>query len=174
MILAIIVMLYITGKSLYISYEMQMENQRLIRNDVNMNAQLTYYFDKLGREAAKTPVLEYKQKELYKIFPEVKQKVTDLKIKPKRVESYSEVTVTSGKEITVPAKDSTTKKNDSIIPGKYFAYADNWYNVQGWIIQDTMNLKISSTDTIIQVVSRGGRLNPWLWIFSRRQLTQTI
>jgi hypothetical protein len=153
---------------------MQMENQRLIRNDVNMNAQLTYYFDKLGREAAKTPVLEYKQKELYKIFPEVKQKVTDLKIKPKRVESYSEVTVTSGKEITVPAKDSTTKKNDSIIPGKYFAYADNWYNVQGWIIQDTMNLKISSTDTIIQVVSRGGRLNPWLWIFSRRQLTQTI
>lgn len=174
MILAIIVMLWITGKALYISYQTQMDNKRLIQNDVNMKAQLTYYFTKSGTEAAKTPVLEYKQKELYRILPEVKQKVKELDIKPKRVESYSETSVASGIEITVPAKDSTIKKNDSVIQGKYFNYADAWYDVEGWIIQDTMNLKISSTDTIYQVVSRGDRLKPWLWFFSRRQLVQTI
>jgi hypothetical protein len=174
MILAIIVMLWITGKALYISYQTQMDNKRLIQNDVNMKAQLTYYFTKSGKEAAKTPVLEYKQKELYRILPEVKQKVKELDIKPKRVESYSETSVASGIEITVPAKDSTIKKNDSVIQGKYFNYADAWYDVEGWIIQDTMNLKISSTDTLYQVVSRGDRLNPWLWFFSRRQLVQTI
>lgn len=174
MILALIVMMWITGKALYISYQTQMDNKRLIQNDVNMKAQLTYYFTKSGHEAAKTPVLQYKQKELYKIYPDVKQKVSDLKIKPKRVESYSEISVGYTKEITVPAKDSTIKKNDSVIQGKYFHYADNWYDVKGWIIQDTASLKISSTDTIYQVIHKGDRINPWLWIFSRRQLVQTI
>ncbi len=174
MILALIVMMWITGKALFISYEMQMDNQRLIQNDVNMRAQLTYYFTKSGHEAAKTPVLQYKQKELYRIHPEVKQKVSDLKINPKRVEAYSETSITSNKEITVPSNDSTIRKNDSVIQGKYFNYSDPWYNVEGWIILDTMNLKISSTDTIYQVISKGDRLNPWLWIFSRRHLVQTI
>jgi hypothetical protein len=34
--------------------------------------------------------------------------------------------------------------------------------------------KLSYQDTLVQVVFRGKRIHPWLWIFSRRQLMQRI
>lgn len=169
-----IFLLFLAGKCMYLYIQAQKDIHRLVRNDVNIRAQLTYYIDKQGRTAARNNVLEYSNKELKQIMPEVKQIITDLRIKPKRVESFSEVAVIQDKQITVPVKDSSIKKKDSIVHGKYFQYTDNWYDVKGWIVRDTMNLKICSTDTIIQIVSRGERTNKWLWFFSPRQLVQTI
>jgi len=54
-------------------------------------------------------------------------------------------------------------------------YPQFFIGMQAEVQADTAQIKIQSTDTIIQVVSRTGpRLRPYLWIFSPRTLVQTI
>jgi len=46
--------------------------------------------------------------------------------------------------------------------------------VHGIAIGDTQRVVIASVDSLLQVVYRGERIHPWLWIFSKRKLQQAI
>jgi hypothetical protein len=39
---------------------------------------------------------------------------------------------------------------------------------------DSQRLQIHSTDTLTQVVFKGERIRPWLWVFSPRKLQQRV
>ena len=174
LVLAIIILLYITIQSLVAQYQAEKDKARIIRNQVTLQDSVTYYRDRLNREAARVDVMEYTVKELKTILPGIAQDIKDLNIKAKHVQSYSQTEVQQEKQITAQLRDTIITVNNIYTPAKAFTYTDTWYNVMAIIDSLNINLRISSTDTITQVVSRGERINPWLWIFSRRKLEQTI
>lgn len=169
-----IFLLFVTGKSLYMYIQSQADYKRIVANQSAMSDKLTYYTDALGREAAKGRAQEYTINELNKLLPSISQTLQELKIKANRVQSYSQATVTGIKEIEKPLHDTIIVINNIRTPAKAFVYSDPWYYASGIVRADSVKLRIQSTDTIIQVVSRGPRPKPWLWFFSPRSLQQTI
>ncbi|MBU0489989.1 MAG: hypothetical protein KKD31_18775, partial [Bacteroidetes bacterium] len=97
--------------------------------------------------------------------------IRNLKIKPNRVESFTETVVETEKQITTVLRDSIIHDT---IQARVFDYADEFYSVAGIAIGDTQQVHIHSTDSLIQVVYKGKRRKPWLWIFSSRKLEQAI
>jgi type II secretory pathway pseudopilin PulG len=167
----VIFLLYITGQCLYNNIQLQRDNKRLVNSAAALGDTLTHYRDDLGREAAKSKTLELTLTELNKVLPEIRQTLKDLNIKPGRVLSFQETRIIQNKDIKQHLRDSIIFNR---IPVKVFNYTDPWYQIAGIIQADTAALRITSNDTIIQVVSYGPRLNPWLWFLSRRQVIQTI
>lgn len=167
-------LLYITGKSLFMYIQGQKNYNRLLSNSSALHAQVNYYADALGRETAKVRTMEFTVNELSKVLPEVTQALQELKIKPSRVQSFSQASVEQSKVITQILRDTVLIINNIQAPAKSFAYNDSWYQVTGLIRDNSQTLHITSIDTIIQVVSRGERAKPWLWFFSKRKLIQTI
>lgn len=129
-----------------------------------------YYKTKSGNEAARVKVLQLQYNEMKSLYPEIIQRLRNLEIKPSRVEVYSHHTLETIKEISVPLKDTVINN----VPAKKFNYKDPWHLASGIIKNDSVFQTIHTFDTIDQAIYRGKRKNPKLWIFSKRQLEQSI
>jgi hypothetical protein len=57
---------------------------------------------------------------------------------------------------------------------RVFDYEDGYYSVHGQSWGDTQRVEVKSRDTLIQVVYKGRRERPELWIFSPRKLEQRL
>ena len=57
---------------------------------------------------------------------------------------------------------------------RVFRYADDYLQLWGMATDSLQRLDFSYRDTLIQVVYRGDRRRPWLWILSRRRLEQRL
>ena len=97
--------------------------------------------------------------------------IKQLGVKISRAESVS----TTSFEVETPA---TVILRDSIIfdtiPVKHFNYDDGFFEIQGTAIGNQQQLNLAYRDTLVQVVYRGEREIPWLWIFSPRKLMQRV
>ena len=171
--LVIIFLLCVAGRSLQLYLKSQQDNKRLVRNEIIGKSIIKYTTDKLGRQMAHSGILQYTNREVKQILPEVKTNLQQMGIKPRLTESYSETGIISAKDIVAPIHDTIFINNTDTTRAKSFYYCDKWYTATG-IIADSIKMNITSIDTLIQVVSRGERYNPWLWFLSRRQLVQTI
>jgi hypothetical protein len=144
---------------------------RLEKSFAAANQQIKYYTTRDGMLAAKIEVLQLRYTELKNIYPEIISEIKNLKINPRSVNNYSETVIKQEKDIV-------TKLHDSIIfdsvPVRVFNYHDEFYTVKGLAIGDTQKVHIESRDSLIQVVFKGDRYKPWLWIFSRRKLQQVV
>ena len=147
------------------------DNQRLVENISHITKQLSYYKTKNGDLVAKNTVLIFRNSEFEKTFPELIKEIKNLRLKPKRVLSVTSTVLGNEKHIVTVLKDSIVQ--DTII-AKIFNYQDEFYKVKGIAINDTQRVEIQSIDSIFQVVYRGKRKKPYLWIFSKRQLEQVI
>ena len=82
---------------------------------------------------------------------------------------------TTGFNVHTPA---TVLLRDSVIYDtvqvRVFDYQDGFFAVQGKAIGNRQHLELSYQDTLVQVVYRGERERPWLWIFSPRKLMQRV
>ena len=116
-------------------------------------------------------VLQLKVNELKTSFPLVEKEIKNLDVKPGRTRLFSQDVTSSFKQIHVGLKDSI--KADSS-RNKTFHYADAYYDVDGFTGNDSAHLKIITRDTLIQIVYKGKRIKPWLWIFSKRKLMQRV
>lgn len=149
-----------------------------------------YYKAKNGDLVARNRVLQLTSQQIKNnIAPSVTASLDNLGIKPGRVEAYSENALVSYKEIVARVRDSLisivqpadsgTRPPDTT-QARIFHYSDPWYDVTGILIGDDQRLRISSVDTITQVIFRGARINkkgnkvPGWWIFTPRQLEQVI
>ncbi|MEI6062312.1 MAG: DUF6549 family protein [Bacteroidota bacterium] len=169
-----IILLFITFESVLQYVKLQKDYKRIQDNAVTMRDSLTYYKDSKGREVAQLKTVEYKADELKKLVPDVPVILKELNVKTKRVESFAQTEVQQEKQITAPVHDTIIKNVNGDLKAKYFHYRDAWYDIKGIWQDTTAKLIVSSKDTIIQVISFGPRIHPWLWIFSRRDLVQTI
>ena len=152
-------------------YGEKKEKDRIEKSFAAANETIKYYKAKNGQLVAQNTTLQLSYSELKQIFPQAITEIKNLDIKPKHVTQYSETVVKSEKEIVTHLKDSIIRDT---ITAKVFNYQDSFYLVKGIAIGDTQKVHIESRDSLIQVVYKGKRYHPWLWIFSKRKLEQAI
>lgn len=184
-LIIIVVFVLLTGFLCTCTYLFYKERNKtaLLENDIRSGYEtgfkiLSYYKSKNGDLVAQNQVLSFTGKEFKNnISPSVTKNLDNLKVKPNRVEYYSETSVNSSKEISVPVKDSVIFDT---VPCHIFHYADEFYRVDGILIGDTQKVKICSFDSIIQVVYKGSRYNrkgriiPGIFFWIPRRLEQVI
>lgn len=135
------------------------------------NQQIIYYKARNGNLVAKNNALQLKYAELKNIYPDIIAEIRNLNISPGHVEHFSETVIHQQKNIITTIHDSLIYDT---IPMRVFNYKDEFYTVNGIAIADTQRVHIESRDSIIQVVYKGDRRKPLLWILSRRKLQQVV
>lgn len=121
--------------------------------------------------ATQNQVMRMHYDEMADIYPKILEEVKNIEIRPKYLTQYSETVVNQEKEILTNLRDSIVMDT---IAARVFNYQDRFYQVKGIAIGDSQRVFIQSQDSIIQVVYRGERLHPLLWLFSGRRLEQWI
>lgn len=180
--LLILFLLYVCGQTGYLLYKATQKNNRL-ENDIHIGTSngskiVDYYKAKNGDLVARNAVLEYSKKELVNnIDSAVIASLNNLGIKPKNVINYSSTVIQHDKEIVSKVHDSTIFDTVKV---QVFKYTDKWYNIQGLKIGEDQHLKISSVDSIVQVVYKGSRYGnngkklPGICFWRPRRLEQVI
>ena len=152
-------------------YHEKRERERVTESFKASEETLRYYHIQNGKLAAQNQTLQLRYNEVQQIFPKVLDEIRNLDVKPSRVTQYTETVVKSEKEFVTHLKDSIIHDT---IRARVFNYQDSFYTVKGIAIGDSQRVQISSIDSLVQVVYKGKRLRPWLWIFSRRRIEQVI
>ncbi len=168
--IATVLLFFVVGLVKQLAQSKQNFN-RLEESFAVSNQQVLSYKTLNGKQAAKIQVLQLRNSELQIIYPEILAEVRNLRIKPRLVNHYSETVIHHKKEVVTLLKDSLVF--DTIV-NQVFNYADEFYSVKGKLQKDSIYFDINSTDSLIQVVYRGKRKRPWLWVFSGRELEQAI
>ena len=70
----------------------------------------------------------------------------------KNIEQVVNTNSTLRLEKTIKLKDTTLYINDTQRVAKSIAFSDKWINISGFIINDSVNLKIDSKDSLVSVV----------------------
>ena len=145
--------------------------KRVLTTNEYLHKELVRFKTENGRLVAQNRVLELKSNELAALLPQIANEIKQLGVKVSRAESMS----TTSFDVETPA---TVTLRDSIIfdtiPVTLFNYDDGFFDIQGTAIGDQQQLNLSYRDTLVQVVYRGEREIPWLWIFSPRKLMQRV
>ena len=144
---------------------------RVIQTNEQLNAKLSNVQIVNGRFVSHNQVLELKNQELEKLIPKLHEEIKSLQVKPSRVESVSASSFSSHTSVQTVLRDSTVFDTVAV---KQFSYEDEFYQIEGFAVNDTQHLNITYQDTLIQTVYRGKRKKPWLWIFSPRHLEQRV
>lgn len=138
-----------------------------------------------GRIASQTGVMELRQKELSDLFPELRKEIGTLKVRLGNVSAVSTISFEQQKQIVAQLRDSFSwvpqngvtdaGSNPLMDTLRYnvFSYHDEFYDVSGIAHEGQQLVSINSRDTMTQVVYRK-RKNPWLWIFSPKELEQRV
>lgn len=151
--------------------ETQRSYKRVLSANESLQEELIQFRTENGQLVAQNRVLELKSKELAALLPQMASEIKQIGVKLSRAESVT----TTGFEVKTPA---TVLLRDSIIfdtvPVKRFSYDDGFFDIEGTAIDDQQQLKLAYRDTLVQVVYRGERERPWLWIFSPRKLMQRV
>ena len=150
---------------------LKQDNARLANNMETLNASVKYIQTQNGKLAAQTDVLLVRTGELKELFPVQAKTVTDMGIKLNKATQISSTVIETQKNIITRVRDSIVHDTVRV---KVFSYKDQWYQISGIGNEKTQQLSIFTTDTITQVVFKGDRIKPWLWIFSPRKLQQRI
>lgn len=150
---------------------LKQDNARLANNMETLNASVKYIQTQNGKLAAQTDVLIVRTGELKELFPVQAKTVTDMGIKLNKATQISSTVIETQKNIITVLRDSIVHDTVRV---KVFSYKDQWYQISGIGNDKTQQLSIFTTDTITQVVFKGDRIKPWLWIFSPRKLQQRI
>jgi hypothetical protein len=146
-------------------------SKRLTDSFKSSQMDLKEYRTRNGQLAYKNDVLQLQVSELKSIYPGIIEEIRSLDIRPKTVKQFTQTVIRQEKEIQTVLRDSFLVDT---IPARVFDYQDAFYSVKGIAIGDTQQVKISSIDSLVQVVYRGEREHPWMWIFSKRKLQQVI
>lgn len=125
-----------------------------------------------GSLSAQSETMNLRVTELRQLYPELLREVKNMRIRQSQIEQVGQTVIRNETNVQTLIRDSVIYTVKDTIPVKTFSYTDNWYNVNGVCINDSINLNITYSDTLTQVIYRGERINPKLWIFSRRKIQQ--
>jgi hypothetical protein len=149
----------------------ELENRKLKRAREALHLELNQLNDRNGNLMYQNKLLRLSQTELQVLIPGLKQEIEGLNIELKRTKQVSQTHFVVDTLFHTVLRDSTVQDS---VKAKSVFYSDDYFHMQGLIIGDLATWKLSYQDTLVQVVFRGKRIRPWLWIFSRRQLMQRI
>jgi hypothetical protein len=164
-LLGAIVLLYKSNQRLHA------DNKRLSSNIKTLGAELVLVKTKSGKLAAQTDLLVLQTSELKKLFPKEVKQIESLGVKVNKTTQYSTTVIETKTNVITTLRDSLILDTIKV---RVFDYQDQWYQIQGISEKDRQRLVIKSTDTLTQVVYRGERIKPWLWVFSPRKIQQRV
>jgi len=160
--------------SLWLAKELVQTKQnynRVKQSFADSGKELIQFRTRNGKLASQLDVLQFRNAEINKIFPEIIAEIKNLKIKNRLATQFSETIIQNQIEISTELQDTIIEDSIKV---QVFDYKDEFYKIKGQIESDSINLQITSSDSIIQVVYKGSRNRPWLWILSKRKLEQVI
>lgn len=128
----------------------QREVERAEQNIYALEESITHYQTQLGKQAASIQALRLECDELRHLRQQDAQKIGSLGIKLRRVESLAKSSTTTSVELKSPLRD-TVILSDSV---KEFFWRDNWVEILGRIRKDSVECRLTSHDTLFQVVHR--------------------
>lgn len=130
------------------------EKERLEANQTALLSQVEYYTTKNGKSAADVRKLTLTVDELKQYNATLKKTADDLGIKLKRVQSASTTGVRTEVKFITQVRDSIVYRDSIIVPVKAFTWRDPWTDVQGVIERDSVDLSVSSVDTLTTIVHK--------------------
>lgn len=164
-LLAAVVLLYKSNERLHA------DNKRLSANVKALGAELVLVKTKSGKLAAQTDLLVLQTSELKKLFPREVKQIEALEVGVSKATQVSTTVMETKTNVITTLRDSLIRDSIKV---SLFDYQDQWYTIKGVQENNTQRLWITSTDTLTQVLYRGERLRPWLWIFSPRTIQQRV
>lgn len=164
-LLAAVVLLYKSNERLHA------DNKRLSANVKALGAELVLVKTKSGKLAAQTDLLVLQTSELKKLFPREVKQIEALEVGVSKATQVSTTVMETKTNVITTLRDSLIRDTIKV---SLFDYQDQWYTIKGVQENNTQRLWITSTDTLTQVLYRGERLRPWLWIFSPRTIQQRV
>ena len=132
------------------------ENARLENNNNALIESVKTYRTKADESAASVQVLRLKVGEYEELRAADAERIRNLKIKLKRLESASKSVTKTAVDITVPLRDTvilrdTLRLHDTV---RLFRWRDSWVTVDGVIDNDSVSCSVSSVDTLHQIIHR--------------------
>lgn len=149
----IALVLVVIGLS-YSLHKAAQEKERYKSNQAALLDDVEHYKTKSGKNAASVQKLTLSYDELKKNYDDVVKTAEDLKISLKRAQSVSDTSTETKVEIKTVIKDSIVYVKGEPIKTLVFDWRDPWTDVEGIIHNDSVNLNIQSTDTLIQIVHK--------------------
>lgn len=136
-----------------------------------LGAELVLVKTKSGKLAAQTDLLVLQTNELKKLFPNEVKQIESLGVGVSKTSQFTTTVVETKTNVITKLRDSIVRDTIKV---RVFDYQDQWYQIHGISEKDSQRLVIKSTDTLTQVVYRGERIKPWLWVFSPRKIQQRV
>lgn len=132
------------------------ENARLENNNSALLQSVKTYRTKADENAASVQVLRLKVGEYEELRAADAERIRNLKIKLKRLESASKSVTKTAVNISAPLRDTvilrdTLHLHDTV---RLFRWRDSWVTVDGVIENDSVSCSVTSVDTLHQIIHR--------------------
>lgn len=130
------------------------EKERYKANQTALLAQVDYWATENEKSAADVLKLTLTANELRKSNARLKATADELRIKLKRVQSASTSATKTEIKVVTQVRDSIIYRDSIITPIKVFSWRDSWTDVNGVIERDSVDLSVSSVDTLTTIVHK--------------------
>lgn len=130
------------------------EKERFKANQTALLAQVDYWATENEKSAAGVLKLSLTVDELKQTNAALKKTTDDLGIKLKRVQSASTTGVKTEVKFITQVRDSIVYRDSIVVPVKAFTWRDPWTDVNGVIERDSVDLSVSSVDTLTTIVHK--------------------
>ena len=153
-LIVIIVLLLLVGGLSHRLQKACAERDRLEDNQAALLSQVEYWTTENGKHAADVLKLSLTVDELKQTNAALKKTTDDLGIKLKRVQSASTTGVKTEVKFITQVRDSIVYRDSIVVPVKAFTWRDPWTDVTGVIERDSVDLLVSSVDTLTTIVHK--------------------
>ncbi len=161
----------VTFASLKLYYEKNQDNRRNIENLAALNKENQYFKDLNGAQAVRIQALTLTAAELRRVVPSIVADLKSLSIKPAQVNNYTAAGITTTQQIRTTLKDSIIF--DTVRVSR-IDYRDKWYNLEGTIRGDSVNLDIESWDRITVINYLGKRSRRFMFVRFGPRYPETV
>lgn len=149
-ILFILLLLSLTGASLCMLHRQRRETERLRENLHVLTDTLHRYRTRLGEQIASVEALRLRCAEFERLHADDAATIRRLGIRLRRAEEIARTVAATTVEVPVPIHD-TVVRYDTL---RLFRWRDAWVTVEGLIRDDTVQCRVASCDTLLQIVHR--------------------
>lgn len=134
----------------------QQEIVRLRENHLALTEELHHYQTRLGDSAASSRVLRLRCREYEQLRARDAAEIRSLGIRLKRAEAVARADLATRIDLSAPLHDTLLRREklplyDTV---RLFRWRDPWIEVEGVVAADSVQCRVRSVDTLLQVVHR--------------------
>lgn len=130
------------------------EKERFKANQTALLSQVEYWSTENEKSAADVLRLTLTVNELENSNARLRATADELNIRLRRIQSASTTATNTEVKVITEVRDSIVYRDSVIVPVKAFTWRDSWTDVNGVIERDSVNLSVSSVDTLTTIVHK--------------------